>query len=304
MTTSFYRFQDDSRNADIQIDVNGQLFHRDEAMVSVFDSGFVLGDGIWEGLRVFNGRVAFLDQHMERLFEGAKALDFELGLSRAQLAKRIDRLLAANRMRDGVSIRLMISRGIKSTPNQDPRVTIDGPTIVIIAEFKEPDPELLSRGLRIFTVHVRRGHPDVQDPRLNTHSKLNCITACIQAIKAGFDEALMLDPHGFVATCNSTHFFIVRDGEVWTSSGDYCLAGITRANVISLCRHNGIPSFEKNFSLSQVYGAQEAFVTGTLGGVVPVIEVDGRAIGEGRSGPMVQRLQNLYAELVNKDTSH
>ena len=304
MTTSFYRFQDDSRNADIQIDVNGQLFHRDEAMVSVFDSGFVLGDGIWEGLRVFNGRVTFLDQHMDRLFEGAKALDFELGLSRAQLAKRIDRLLAANRMRDGVSIRLMISRGIKSTPNQDPRVTIDGPTIVIIAEFKEPDPELLSRGLRIFTVHVRRGHPDVQDPRLNTHSKLNCITACIQAIKAGFDEALMLDPQGFVATCNSTHFFIVRDGEVWTSTGDYCLAGITRANVISLCRHNGIPSFEKNFSLSQVYGAQEAFVTGTLGGVVPVIEVDGRAIGEGRSGPMVQRLQNLYAELVNKDTSH
>ena len=304
MTTSFYRFQDDSRNADIQIDVNGQLFHRDEAMVSVFDSGFVLGDGIWEGLRVFNGRVAFLDQHMERLFEGAKALDFELGLSRAQLAKRIDRLLAANRMRDGVSIRLMISRGIKSTPNQDPRVTVGGPTIVIIAEFKEPDPELLSRGLRIFTVHVRRGHPDVQDPRLNTHSKLNCITACIQAIKAGFDEALMLDPQGFVATCNSTHFFIVRDGEVWTSTGDYCLAGITRANVISLCRHNGIPSFEKNFSLSQVYGAQEAFVTGTLGGVVPVIEVDGRTIGEGRSGPMVQRLQNLYAELVNKDTSH
>ena len=304
MTTSFYRFQDDSRNADIQIDINGQLFHRDEAMVSVFDSGFVLGDGIWEGLRVFNGRVAFLDQHMDRLFEGAKALDFELGLSRVQLAKRIDRLLAANRMRKGVSIRLMISRGIKSTPNQDPRVTVGGPTIVIIAEFKEPDPELLSRGLRIFTVHVRRGHPDVQDPRLNTHSKLNCITACIQAIKAGFDEALMLDPQGFVATCNSTHFFIVRDGEVWTSSGDYCLAGITRANVISLCRHNGIPSFEKNFSLSQVYGAQEAFVTGTLGGVVPVIEVDGRTIGEGKSGPMVQRLQNLYAELVNKDTSH
>ena len=304
MTTSFYRFQDDSRNADIQIDINGQLFHRDEAMVSVFDSGFVLGDGIWEGLRVFNGRVAFLDQHMDRLFEGAKALDFELGLSRVQLAKRIDRLLAANRMRKGVSIRLMISRGIKSTPNQDPRVTVGGPTIVIIAEFKEPDPELLSRGLRIFTVHVRRGHPDVQDPRLNTHSKLNCITACIQAIKAGFDEALMLDPQGFVATCNSTHFFIVRDGEVWTSTGDYCLAGITRANVISLCRHNGIPSFEKNFSLSQVYGAQEAFVTGTLGGVVPVIEVDGRTIGEGKSGPMVQRLQNLYAELVNKDTSH
>ena len=302
MTTGFYHFQDDARNAGIQIDINGQLFHRDRAMVSVFDSGFVLGDGIWEGLRVFNGRVAFFDEHMDRLFEGAKALDFELDLSRAQLSERIDRLLAANGMHDGVSIRLMVSRGVKSTPNQDPRVTIGGPTIVIIAEFKEPDPELLVRGLRIFTVHVRRGHPDVQDPRLNTHSKLNCITACIQATKAGFDEALMLDPHGFVATCNSTHFFIVRGNEVWTSSGDYCLTGITRANVINLCRNNAIPVFEKNFSLSQVYGAQEAFVTGTFGGLVPVIEVDGRSIGEWRHGPMVKHLQSLYGELVDKVT--
>jgi branched-chain amino acid aminotransferase len=302
MTTGFYHFQDDARNAGIQIDINGQLFHRDRAMVSVFDSGFVLGDGIWEGLRVFNGRVAFFDEHMDRLFEGAKALDFELDLSRAQLSERIDRLLAANGMHDGVSIRLMVSRGVKSTPNQDPRVTIGGPTIVIIAEFKEPDPELLVRGLRIFTVHVRRGHPDVQDPRLNTHSKLNCITACIQATKAGFDEALMLDPHGFVATCNSTHFFIVRGNEVWTSTGDYCLTGITRANVINLCRNNAIPVFEKNFSLSQVYGAQEAFVTGTFGGLVPVIEVDGRSIGEWRHGPMVKHLQSLYGELVDKVT--
>ena len=302
MTTGFYHFQDDARNAGIQIDINGQLFHRDRAMVSVFDSGFVLGDGIWEGLRVFNGRVAFFDEHMDRLFEGAKALDFELDLTRAQLSERIDRLLAANGMHDGVSIRLMVSRGVKSTPNQDPRVTIGGPTIVIIAEFKEPDPELLVRGLRIFTVHVRRGHPDVQDPRLNTHSKLNCITACIQATKAGFDEALMLDPHGFVATCNSTHFFIVRGDEVWTSTGDYCLTGITRANVINLCRNNAIPVFEKNFSLSQVYGAQEAFVTGTFGGLVPVIEVDGRSIGERRHGPMVKHLQRLYGELVDKVT--
>jgi branched-chain amino acid aminotransferase len=302
MTTGFYHFQDDARNAGIQIDINGQLFHRDRAMVSVFDSGFVLGDGIWEGLRVFNGRVAFFDEHMDRLFEGAKALDFELDLTRAQLSERIDRLLAANGMHDGVSIRLMVSRGVKSTPNQDPRVTIGGPTIVIIAEFKEPDPELLVRGLRIFTVHVRRGHPDVQDPRLNTHSKLNCITACIQATKAGFDEALMLDPHGFVATCNSTHFFIVRGNEVWTSTGDYCLTGITRANVINLCRNNAIPVFEKNFSLSQVYGAQEAFVTGTFGGLVPVIEVDGRSIDERRHGPMVKHLQSLYGELVDKVT--
>jgi branched-chain amino acid aminotransferase len=211
--------------------------------------------------------------------------------------------LKANGMRDDVHIRLMVTRGIKRTPYQDPRACIGQATVVIIPEYKTPKPESLQAGLKLFTVHVRRGFPDVQDPKLNSHSKLNCITACIQAIEAGADEGLMLDPHGFVATCNSTHFFIVRKGEVWTSTGDYCLGGITRANVIALCRQNGIPCFEKNFSLSQVYGADEAFCTGTFAGVVPVREIDGRVIGDALPGPMVLRLQQLYRELVERDVT-
>jgi branched-chain amino acid aminotransferase len=206
-------------------------------------------------------------------------------------------------MQDGVHLRLMVTRGPKRTPYQDPRASAGPATVVILPEFKQPKPETLSRGLSLFTVHVRRGYPDVQDPKLNSHSKLNCITACIQAIEAGADEALMLDPHGFVATCNSTHFFIVRKGEVWTSSGDYCLGGITRANVLRVCRDAGIPAFEKNFSLSQVYGADEAFCTGTFAGVVPVRSVDGRAPALVVPGPMVQRLQQLYRELARRDAA-
>ncbi len=211
--------------------------------------------------------------------------------------------LAANDMREGVHLRLMISRGVKSTPYQDPRFTISPPTIVIIPEYKQAKPEVLTRGLRLFTVHVRRGAPDVQDPKLNTHSKLNCVTACIQATKAGADEALMLDPHGFVATCNSTHFFIVRDGEVWTSTGDYCLDGITRRNVLRLCGRYGVVAHERNFSLSDVYGADEAFVTGTFAGVAPVGEVDGRLLGDGGRGPMVEQLQHWYRELIAEVTA-
>jgi len=291
-------YQEDPRNATILIDINGTLLPRAQATVSVFDSGFILGDGIWEGLRVHAGRIAFLQQHLDRLYEGAKALDIEMDVHRETLSKRLYNVLEANNMQDGVHIRLMVSRGIKATPYQDPRVTISPPTIVIIAEYKTPQPDTLSKGLSLFTVHVRRGYPDVQDPKLNSHSKLNCITACIQATKAGADEALMLDPHGFVATCNSTHFFIVRGDEVWTSSGDYCLPGITRGNIIRLCRQNDIPVSEKNFSLMQVYGAGEAFVTGTFAGLAPVISVDGRSIGEGRRGPMVERLQSLYLDML------
>ena len=204
-------------------------------------------------------------------------------------------------MSEDVHIRLMVSRGVKATPYQDPRVTIGPATIVIIPEYKAPDPAVAARGIRLFTVHVRRGPPDVQDPKLNSHSKLNCILACIQATKAGADEALMLDPHGFVATCNSTHFFIVRRGEVWTSSGDYCLGGITRGNVIRLCRENAIPVHERNFSLTDVYGADESFVTGTFAGVAPVVAVDGRTIGGGARGPLTQRLQSLYLDLVERE---
>jgi branched-chain amino acid aminotransferase len=225
----------------------------------------------------------------------------EMEISAAELGDRLYRLLEKNGMSDGVHIRLMVSRGVKATPYQDPRITITPPTIVIIPEYKQALPETATRGIRLFTVHVRRGYPDVQDPKLNSHSKLNCITACIQAAKAGADEALMLDPHGFVATCNSTHFFIVRKGEVWTSSGDYCLGGITRGNVIALCQQNGIPVSQKNFSLTDVYGADEAFVTGTFAGLAPVREIDGRIIGDGERGPMVEQLQQLYLDMLERE---
>ena len=300
MTQGTHHSADDPRNRDILIYVNGELRPRTEAVVSVFDAGFILGDGVWEGLRVHHGRIAFLAAHLERLYEAAKAIDLDIGLERTALTQALYRTLAANGMSEGVHMRLMVTRGLKSTPYQDPRACIGPATIVIIPEYKLPRPELLAKGIRLFTVHVRRGAPDVQDPKLNSHSKLNCITACIQATKAGADEALMLDPHGFVATCNSTHFFIVRRGEVWTSSGDYCIAGITRANVLRLCRENGIPAFEKNFSLTEAYSAQEAFVTGTYAGIAPVIEIDGRPISSGR-GPVVERLQQLYLRLIERD---
>ncbi|MEH6702063.1 aminotransferase class IV [Parasphingorhabdus sp.] len=304
MAKGTHDFTVDPRNENILINVNGVMTPRAEAVVSVFDSGFMLGDGVWEGLRVHKGKIAFLDAHLDRQFEGAKAIAMDIGITRDALVARLYDTIAANGMTDqeGVHIRLMITRGIRSTPYQDPRVVISPATIVIIPEYKEALPSTVENGIRLFTVHVRRGDPAVQDQKLNSHSKLNCITACIQATQAGADEALMLDPHGFVATCNSTHFFIVRKGEVWTSSGDYCLGGITRANVIRICRENDIPVFEKNFSLTDVYGADEAFVTGTFAGVVPATEVDGRILTEGR-GPMVQRLQGLYKELIERDVA-
>lgn len=302
MAQGTHEFVADARNEAILINVNGTLVPRAEATVSVFDSGFMLGDGVWEGLRVHRGRIAFLEAHLDRLYEGAKAIAMDIGLTREEMRARLEATIDGNGMRDqeGVHIRLMVTRGIRSTPYQDPRVIISPATVVIIPEYKAPLPATIERGIRLFTVHVRRGDPAVQDQKLNSHSKLNCITACIQAAQAGADEALMLDPHGFVATCNSTHFFIVRKGEVWTSTGDYCLGGITRANVIAICREQGIPVFEKNFSLTDVYGADEAFVTGTFAGVVPVTEVDGRQLTAGR-GPMVERLQGLYRELMDRD---
>lgn len=289
----------DPRNASILINVNGELKPRAEAVVSVFDSGFMLGDGVWEGLRVHHGRPLFLDRHLDRLFEGAKAIAMDVGLSRDELSRRLFETLQANGMEDGVHIRLMVTRGVRSTPYQDPRVVVGGATIVIIPEFKEPDPAIYERGLKLFTVHVRRGDPAVQDQKINSHSKLNCILASIQATQAGADEALMLDPHGFVATCNSTHFFIVRNGGVWTSSGKYCLGGITRGLVLEIAREAGIAAIEKDFSLTDVYGADEAFVTGTFAGIVPVREIDGRTLL--CPGPMVERLRNLYAERVERD---
>jgi branched-chain amino acid aminotransferase len=296
-------FDDDPRNDGILVWVNGDLVPREKAVVSVFDSGFVLGDGVWEGLRVRSGHPAFLERHLDRLFEGAKAIMLDVGRDRGELTEAVYATLRANEMTDGVHVRLMVTRGVKRTPYQDPRVTVGPATVVIIAEHKKPLPSTVSEGITLFTTHVRRAAPDTLDPKLNVHSKLNDITACIQAYTAGADEALMLDPHGFVATCNSTHFFIVAGGEVLTSDGRYCLAGITRSNVLELCHANGIVARETTFSLTDVYSASEAFVTGTFAGVVPVRSVDGRAIGDGRRGPMVDRLQGLYRELVDADVA-
>lgn len=306
MTTAHgaHDYVEDPRNAAVLINVNGTLVPRAEAVVSVFDAGFVLGDGVWEGLRVAGGHPAFLDQHLDRLWAGAAAIALDIGLSRAELTAQLYRTLAANGMTgDGVHVRLMVTRGPKSTPYQDPRMSAGPATVVIIAEYKDPLTATAERGLSLFTVHVRRPGPDTLDPKLNAHSKLNDITACIQAYTAGADEALMLDPHGFVATCNSTHFFVVRRGEVWTSTGDYCLGGITRSNVLRLCARADLPARERNFSLTDVYSADEAFVTGTFAGLVHVHTVDGRRIGTGARGPVVARLQSLYRELVREDVA-
>jgi branched-chain amino acid aminotransferase len=300
----------DPRNASILISVNGDLVPRDKAVVSVFDSGFILGDGVWEGLRLVNGGVPFLRAHIERLYEGAKSIFMDIGLRPEQLVARLFACIDANKMQDGVHIRLMVTRGVKATPYQDPRVTISPATIVIIPEYKNPNPEKFENGLSLHTVNVRRGSPDVQDQKLNSHSKLNCITACIQATNAGADEALMLDPHGFVATCNSTHFFIVRRGEVWTSTGQYCIPGITRANIIRLCRELDIPVYEKAFSLYDVYGADEAFLTGTFAGTTPVRVIDGRPVRNplytddwSGPGPITKKLSDSYKALSKKEAT-
>ena len=301
-----HEYDDDPRNDAVLVHVNGELKPRDEAVVSVFDSGFVLGDGVWEGVRVHGGHPVFLDQHLDRLYEGAKAIALDIGLDRDELRHAIYETLRANGMSDGVHVRLMVTRGVKRTPYQDPRMTVGPATIVIVPEHKRPSQAVLDTGIRLFTVHVRRPYPDVLDPKLNTHSKLNDITACIQAYSAGADEALMLDPHGFVATCNSTHLFVVRslglpEPAVWTSDGRFCLAGITRANVLRVCEQTGVPAYQRSFSLTEVYDADEAFVTGTFAGLVPVGEIDGRVIGDGRLGPVTRSLQEGYADLVDRD---
>jgi branched-chain amino acid aminotransferase len=303
MSYGSHAYVADARNETVYFNVNGEMKRRKDAVVNVFDSGFMLGDGVWEGLRVHQGRVAFLQDHLDRLWEGAAALDIDIGISQTEMTERLYATLAKNDMVEDVHIRLMLTRGLRSTPYQDPRVIVSPATIVVAPEFKKADPETAKRPLSLYTVAVRRGRSDVQDPGLNSHSKINCITACIQAIKAGADEGLMLDPQGFVATCNSTHFFIVRNGEVWTSSGDYCLGGITRGKIINLCRANNIPVFQKNFSLMKCYSADEAFTTGTFAGLAPVGEIDGRKIGNGQRGPMVERLQALYLDLIHKDTA-
>jgi branched-chain amino acid aminotransferase len=292
---STHASEEDARNEEILIWVNGTLKPKREATVSVYDSGFMLGDGVWEGIRLYDGRWAFLDDHIERLFEAALAIDLDIARTPAEVKQALLDTQAANGMHTDAHARLMVTRGVKHRPFQHPALSRSGPTMVIIMEHSKPK---IPRPIRLATVPHMRGLPMTQDPKLNSHSKLNCILACIAAEKAGADEALMLDVHGFVNTTNACNFFIVRKGEVWTSTGDYCMPGITRAKVIALCRANGIPVFEKNYSLVETYSADEAFLTGTFGAQTPVGMIDGRRIGTGEMGPMTQRLRALYKDLI------
>ncbi|MEP0521190.1 MAG: D-amino acid aminotransferase [Hyphomicrobiales bacterium] len=288
----------DARNEDILIYLDGALVPRSQALVSVYDSGFLLGDGVWEGLRLYNSKWAFVDDHLDRLFEAAKAIDLNIGMDREGVLAALEETRTANSMQENVHARLMVTRGRKSKPFQHPRLSRSGPTFVIIMEHSQPVSSLQKRGIRLATVPQVRGLPMSQDPKLNSHSKLNCVLAAVQAEKAGADEALMLDPHGFVDTTNACNFFIVKKGAVWTSTGDYCMNGITRQKVIDLCRANDIPVFERNYSLVDTYSADEAFLTGTFGAQTPIAEIDGRPIGDGRAGPITMRLQHLYKALI------
>ena len=291
--------EDDPRNQHILIYVDGKIVPRSEAKVSVYDSGFMLGDGVWEGLRFYNGTWAFLDEHINRLYEAAKAIDLDINLNEVELIAALEKTRLANRITKDAHARVMVTRGIKARPFQHPSLSLQGPTVVIIIEHSVPK---FSRPIKLATVPNIRGLPMTQDPKLNSHSKLNCILACIAAQKAGADEALMLDVNGFVSTTNSCNFFIVRSGEVWTSTGDYCLNGITRQKVIEICKLEGIPIFEKNFSLVEVYGADESFLTGTFGAQVPVGLVDGRPIGNGVAGDITKRIRSAYFDLIEKNT--
>ena len=304
MTHGTHNAVDDPRNEEVLISINGELFPRKEAKISVFDSGYLVGDGVWEGLRLHHGVLVFWEEHMDRLWQGAATIGMDLGMTRNDLRKAVQKVIEANDMEDGVHIRVMITRGIKKTPSQDPRLTISGPNVVIIAEHKKADPESRNRGVKLFTSTIRRGSPDYLDPRLNCHSKLHEVQALIQALEAGADEALMLDIHGFVSTCNATNFFMVKNGEVWTSTGQYCMNGITRGKVIEVCKKNNIPCFQKNFSLFDVYGADEAFVTGSFGGLTPVTKVDGRTISKSVPGTITGLLQKLYEGAIHEAVTH
>ncbi len=293
----------DERNAAIEIYVNGEFRPRDEAKVSVFDSGFVVGDGVWEGIRLHNGVFVHLDRHLDRLYEGAAAIGLDIGMHRDEVKGALRATVDRNGMQSDVHVRLMVTRGVKKTPAQHPDLVVGGPTVVIIAEHKKADPAIAGTGISLFTSTVRRPPPDTLDQRLNCHSKLHEVVALVQALHAGADEALMLDTNGAVATCNSTNFFIVRRGEVWTSTGLHCLNGVTRRLVLELCAADGIVAHERDFSLTDVYAADEAFVTGTFGGLTPVTAVDGRRIGNGDPGPVTARLTATYRDAIEAATT-
>jgi len=292
----------DKRNNDVLIYINGELFKRADAKISVFDSGYLVGDGVWEAMRLYNGVLAFSNQHLDRLWAGAAAIGMEMNFSREELLEKVHQTLDANDMHTDVHVRIMLTRGTKTTPSQDPRLLLSGPNLVIIAEHKKASKESAIKGIRLFTSTVRRGSPDYLDPRMNCHSKIHEVQALVQALEAGCDEALMLDVRGFVSTCNATNFFLVKQDEVWTSTGAYCMNGITRNNVIHICEQEGIVCRQKDFSLFDTYSADEAFVTGSFGGLTPVTKIDGRVISSG-AGPITQQLQRHYKELITNEAS-
>jgi len=292
--SSTHDYVKDKRNNDVQVFVNGKFYHRSDAKISVMDSGYLLGDGVWEGIRLHKNVLIHLHDHLDRLYSGAKSIAMEIPLSKKEMELAIIETIQINEMKSNVHIRLIVSRGIKETPYQNPKVTISPPSIVIIPEYKKAAESVKRNGITLGTVKTIRDYR-VQDPRINSLSKHNCIAACIEADKLGVDEGLMLDPNGFVSTCNSTNFFIVRKGEVWTSTGEYCLHGVTRQSIIRLCKEYKIPVFEKNFLLDVVHNADEIFVTGTFAGVIPVISIDNIVIGNGVRGTITKKLQDWYS---------
>ncbi|MDD9977638.1 MAG: aminotransferase class IV [Boseongicola sp.] len=302
MTQTTHDAEADARNENIKIWVNGELVPKDEAKVSVYDSGFMLGDGMWEGMRLYDGEWAFFDEHMDRLFNSLKSVSLDIGIGPADIHEILNKTAAANDMTSDAHCRLMITRGRKAKPFQHPSLSKFGPTIVAIVEHSKPAEDLQTAGIRLATVPQVRGLPMSQDAKFNSHSKMNCVIACLQAEQAGADEALMLDPHGFVNTTNACNFFIVRRGEVWTSTGDYCMNGVTRQKVIDVCVSNGIPVREKNYSLYEAYGADEAFLTGTFGAQTPVAEIDGKPIGNGER-PIMAQIQSLYRDLIAENVA-
>ena len=297
-------YVEDIRNLEVLVYINDNFYPRQDASISVFDSGYLLGDGVWEGIRYHNGKFLFLEQHLERLFWGASQIDMDIGKTIDEVTTILYDTVKENKMETGVHVRLIVSRGIKSTPYQDPSFTVSKPTIVVIPEYKQPSLDTQKNGIKLVSVDIIRGSSKVQDHRINSLSKFNCIQACIDAHRKGGDEGLMLDPHGYVSTCNSTHFFMVKDDSVLTSTGDFCLHGVTRQNIIDICKNNSIPIYEKNFTLSDVYSSDEAFVTGTFGGVVPVYEIDGHELKVLGNDSIVALLQTYYNELVELESSN
>ena len=296
---SSHDFLKDKRNKNIKIYVNGKFYHRDKAKISVFDSSALLGHGIWDSLRYHNNKFIFLKMHLDRLYKDAKLTDIKIPLNRNQITSLLHKTVKLNKIKTDGHLRIIVSRGIKSTPYQSPKVTVTKPSIIIIPEFKKPDTKVYKKGLKLVTVNTIRGPLNVQNPQINSLSKLNCILACIEAQKKGADEALMFDINKNIATCNSTHFFFIKNNCVYTSTGKYCVTGITRQKIIDICKAKKIKVYQKNFKLKDVLEADEAFVTGTFAGIVGVNQINKKKFKINKDN-MTYKLSQYYLDLINK----